>query len=322
VTERPEAGRGLLPRSLKLLGQLALTALLTWFILRAVGFNLRELRAFDLSDLEPGWGFLTLSVLVLLASYLYAASLWGLMVREIGIRGVGLLSALKVFFTANLGRYLPGKLWQIAGLAFLARGEGVSPGTATGAAILGQGFALAGATLLGAGVLLEGGAGGGLWGGWGAPILLVVLLAATSPVLLKRLLPLWFRLARQGEPGGFRPDSAFGVRWMGLYALSWLGQGVAFFLLARGLGFEITLLEGVPSYAAAYVVGYLALFAPAGVGVREGMIVALLGPSLGAGAAVLALAARLWATIVEVVPAMAFGSKYLRSGEKGGSEVV
>jgi hypothetical protein len=319
--EDARSGSGL-RRTGKIAFHLLLTGLVTWFILEAVDFSLAELRAFDLKALEVDWGLLVLSSVVLLVAYLFSAGLWGLMVREIGGYEVGFVPALRVFFTANLGRYLPGKLWQIAGLAYLARGEGVPAGTATGAAVLGQAFSLAGATLLGAGVLLGSGRGPGPGGGWVALVLLFVLIGATSPGILKRLLPLWFRLARQTAPGGFRPDHAFGVRWMGLYALGWALQGLGFWVLARSFGFGLTLLEGVPAYPAAYVAGYVALFAPAGVGIREGLLVVFLGPILGAGAAILALAARLWATVVELVPALFLASGYLKPSGKGGREGV
>ena len=116
--------------------------------------------------------------------------------KEIGGHEVGLIPSLRVFFTANLGRYLPGKLWQVAGLAYLARGEGIPAGTATGAAILGQAFSLAGATLVGSAVLLGIGRGSALGGGWIALVVMVLLLGATSPMILKVSVPFWFRLAR------------------------------------------------------------------------------------------------------------------------------
>jgi len=314
---RPSAG----VRGFKLLFQLALTGLVTWFILKSVDFSLEELGEFDLSGLPVDWIQLAGSCLVLLAAYLFSAGLWGLMVREMSGPEVGFVPSLRVFFTANLGRYLPGKLWQIAGLAYLARGQGVPAGTATGAAVLGQAFSLAGATLVGGGVLLGAGVGSALGGGWLALFLLAVLLAVTSPSLLKRLVPLWFRMARQEAPGGFRPDGGFGVRWLGLYALAWVLQGLAFWILVGSLGFDLTLLEGVPAYPAAYVAGYLALFAPAGAGIREGLLVVLLGPSLGVGAAVVAIVARLWATAVELIPAAVLAGGYLRSSERGGQKV-
>jgi uncharacterized membrane protein YbhN (UPF0104 family) len=108
---------------------------------------------------------------------------------------------------------------------------------------------------------------------------------------------------------------------MGLYALGWILQGLAFWTLVRGLGWDITLLEGVPAYAGAYVAGYVALFAPAGLGVRESMLVLFLGPMLGAGAAVAALVARLWTTFVELVPALVLAKGYLKGSSKEEKEV-
>jgi uncharacterized membrane protein YbhN (UPF0104 family) len=158
-----------------------------------------------------------------------------------------------------------------------------------------------------------------LGGEWTALALLVLLLLATVPGVLKSLLPFWFRVAKQAAPAGFKPDPAFGLRWMGLYAVGWFLQGLAFLVLAWGLGFRPTVLEGVPAFPAAYVAGYVALFAPAGVGVREGMLVVFLGPVLGSGAAVLALVARLWATAVELLPALILTSGYMTRRMKGGT---
>jgi uncharacterized membrane protein YbhN (UPF0104 family) len=63
-------------------------------------------------------------------------------------------------------------------------------------------------------------------------------------------------------------------------------------------------LEVGPAFAAAYVAGYIAVFAPAGAGIREGILVVLLQPIMAREAAVvLAVIARLWTTVLELVPA-------------------
>ncbi len=302
----------------KLLLQLVLTALVTWFILRAIGLDLQAFRTLDLSLWTLRWPLLALSCLMLLAAYAYSAALWGVMVREIGVYEVGLVASLRAFFTANLARYVPGKLWQVASLAYLARREGVPSGTATGAAVLGQAFALAGATLIGAGVLVGGELGPGFGGGWVAAVLLVLLVAATFPAVLRGVLALWFRLARAEVPGGFRPDQAFGVRWLGLYAVAWVLQGLAFWMLVRGFGLDLGVFHGVVAYSAGYALGYVAVFAPAGIGVREGFLIAFLGPILGSvDAAAAAVMARLWSTAMELLLALALAGGYLRSTGKG-----
>lgn len=294
-----------------------LTILVTWFIVKAVGLSLDDLRDLELSDLRPRWGLLLLSSGTLLLAYLYSASLWGLLVREIGGPVLGLGPSLRVFFTANLGRYLPGKVWQLAGLAYLARREGVSAGTAAGAALLGQGLSLAGACLVGLGVLLSGAEGQGVGRGITAAAGLLLLLVLTFPAILRPLLRRLLRRVKGPVPGPLWPDQAFGVRWLGLYTVAWILQGGAFWLLGLSLGMGIPPLLGLSVFPAAYLLGYLAVFAPAGAGVREGFLIVFLTPILGANGAVLALVARVWTTVVELVPALAFAGGYLK--RNGGS---
>ena len=43
-------------------------------------------------------------------------------------------SAARIWTVSNLGKYLPGKVWAIAGMALMARQAGVSPAAATGSA--------------------------------------------------------------------------------------------------------------------------------------------------------------------------------------------
>jgi glycosyltransferase 2 family protein len=317
-TREPTSPKARLLRVGKLLLQLLLTGVVTWFILKTVGLDLQGLRTLDLSLWNVRWVLVALSSLFLLGAYAYTAGLWGVMVREMGGYEVGLVVSLRVFFTANLARYVPGKLWQIAGLAYLARREGVPPGTATGAAVLGQAFALAGATLVGAGVLIGSELGVRFGGGWAAGALLVLLVAATFPAVFKGALALWFRVARAEVPGGFRPDQVFGVRWLGLYVVAWVLQGLAFWMLARGLGLDLAVFPGVAAYAAGYALGYVAVFAPAGIGVREGFLIAFLGPILGGPtAAALAVIARVWSTAMELLLASGLAAGYLRSARKG-----
>jgi uncharacterized membrane protein YbhN (UPF0104 family) len=306
--------------TLRVLLKLLVTGLVTWFIVRAVGLSFGDLQAFDLGSVTPNWGLLVLSCTVLLLGYLYSASLWGLMVRELGGPEVRTLATLRIFFTANLGRYLPGKVWQLAGLAYLARSEGVTTPTATSAALLGQLMSLAGATLIGLGVLLGRDLGGVVSGEWVAGALMALLVVLTFPVILRPLLTKLVRRAPGAETGPLWPDRAFGVRWLGLYGVSWILQGGAFWLLVLGLGLELNPLQGVAIFPAAYLLGYVAIFAPAGIGVREGFLIVFLNPILGAGGAGVAVVARLWTTVVELAPALLLAGGYLKKTKADESE--
>src|SRR5438093_10890795 len=82
----------------------------------------------------------------------------------------------------------------------------------------------------------------------------------------------------------------------------WLAYGLAFWLLARGLGLPPTLPLATATgvFALGYILGLLALFAPGGVGVRELVFIGLLTPALGSGGAVaLSVGSRVRLTLTE-----------------------
>lgn len=302
----------------------SLTILVTVFILRRIGFDLSSLRELDTLTVNISLVPLLGSVLVLGVGYGVSASLWGRMVRELGGPRLPPRTSVPLFLVANLGRYVPGKVLQIAGLTLLARRVGVSGPVAAGAAVLGQGVALLGATLVGLAAFFSPALDRDLrvWGWLGLAAVAVFLAGSGVPGVSRRIRSLWFRLAGAEPPV---PASegidglGFGLRWTVLYTLNWALYAVAFWLLFLGVvGWQPFLYVG-PAFAAAYVGGYLALFAPAGVGVREGLLAAFLAPVLEPeGALALALVARLWTTAVEVVPAGVFARSVLRPDASSG----
>lgn len=209
----------------------------------------------------------------------------------------------------NLGRYVPGKVWQIAALAALARKRGVPAGTATAAAILGQGTGLGAAMAIGFGAAWRLGEGEG-WR-WIVPALVLGGMAiGLMPPVFRAASRFWFRVAKADPPEDL--SSTNGAVWVVLSLASWSVYASSFWLFATGLGFDLGVVTAASAFAAAYVLGYLVVFAPAGLGVREGFLIALLSSSIGVGAATaLAAAARLWTTLVEVVPAAAFWTRHL-----------
>ena len=302
--------------------QVALTVLVTWLIVERMGPGLAELTD-SAVVVAPRWGVLTLSCVVLAAGYAASGWIWGRMVRDLGGPDLGIADAVRIYMVSNLGRYVPGKLWQIAGMALLARARGVSPPVATAAAVIGQAVALAGATLVGLLVVLSGST---VLQEWTVPMVAAagaVIALVTVPALFRPLVRLWLRLVPGDAPAEVPVGALEGLRWLSLYTLNWAGYALAFWLLVRGFFPTGALLLVGPAFAAAYVLGYLALFAPAGLGVREGFLVAFLSPTLGTGgAAFAAVASRVWTTVVEVVPAGAFwlAGMRARSGDAGAEE--
>jgi hypothetical protein len=220
-------------------------------------------------------------------------------------------TAARIWSVSNLGRYLPGKIWQIGAMGAMAREVGVSPIAASGSAILGTlvnvvaGFVVA---LLGGRGLLERSSNG-----HGTLAIAFVLVAAVAllaaPVLLPRMTPWIGRMV--GRPVTARlPTGAVVYALLGNLA-AWLLYGAAFQLFMVGLldGGAGGYADYLAAYTISYLVGYLALFAPAGIGVREGAMVTVLayaGLATRPEAALVALASRVWLTLLEVVPGFLF----------------
>jgi len=301
--------------------QLALTLVVTWVILDRVGVDLASLKVLDPTEWTPNLLLLSASCIVLLVGYFLSAAIWGRMVHDLGGPTLPVWTSIRLFMLANLGRYVPGKVWQIVGLAYLAKAEGVSGGVATGAAVLGQGIAILAASLLGVGTLFG---PNEIWRrfGWVAlvgalTVAAVIIALVTVPSFFQRLAGIWFRLTRTEPPDNLEGGGSPGLRWLALYLLNWGIYATAFWLLFLSFGEWKTFMQVGPAFAAAYVAGYLAVFAPAGAGIREGVLVVLLQPTMSNEAAlVLALVARLWTIAVELVPAAVFALMHARSSSR------
>jgi glycosyltransferase 2 family protein len=222
---------------------------------------------------------------------------WIAILRRLGVTVERWFVAL--FFQAQLGKYIPGSIWQYAGRAALARDRGV----AVRVVMVSVTVELC-AVVAAAGVVstLLGGIRGAIGG---SVIVLIGVVIANSSRLRSGIRKLATRaFALHGAAAQLL--RSFGVA-AALYVPVWLVLGLSFWLLARGL-FGAPLAElpyDTGAFAVAYVVGLAAVFAPSGLGVREGILVALLSGRLAtADAVVLAAASRLVLTLVDVAAAV------------------
>ena len=311
------AGARALKRALVFAAQAALTILVTVFVARRIGLEAGDFAELGPEWWSPRWMLLAISSVILLGANLFAGVIWGVMVRDMGA-SISPATAIRVFVVANFGRYVPGKLWQVAGLAVLAKREGVPAGVATGAAVLGHALSLGAATLVGGIAFTEITVGGGIEGWIVVAAVAALLGLLCTPPVLARLLPAWVR-ATGAEVAVDTIAWKHVARWILLLVAVWVIYGGAFALLAASFAVGGPPLAVGAAFVAAYVLGYIALFAPAGIGVREVALVALLGPVTGAAqAAGLAVAARLWATVVEVVTGVVFFSRGVRRPDPRG----
>ena len=291
--------------------KLILTVGVTWLILRGAGIRLAEVGTVDWRVVRLDVPYLVLSVVLLFVTFGLAAVLWSRNLVEFGERGVGVAEGAAILLIANLGRYVPGKILALAGVAVLARRRGMSGVRATGAAVTAQMVNLLGAAAVGGLVFVW-------WTGadkaWAVALglavvagLLAFLYFGGAGALLR------WGLRRSGHTGELPDTSGRSLlRLLPGYILNWLVHGAAFVCLSRGLGLDIGFGIGTTAFAAAYFLGYVFMIAPGGIGIRESGLMGLLTPILGFEASfVLSILQRVWITAAELLGA-ALGAFVLR----------
>ncbi|MCL7957146.1 MAG: flippase-like domain-containing protein [marine benthic group bacterium] len=296
----------------------ALSLVFALFLLVRQGGEVSGLRS-DLRDfgwtLRPGW--LIAALVIGTANLFLMGAIWVGLFRALGGR-IGTSEGVRVWMVTNLGRYIPGKLWQLSGLAFYMRDRrraGASALTAAGlfqVLVLGTGVAVA-AAVLGA-EFLAGGATVPI-----AVILLLLVVLLVRPSLTGRLTGALAK--RFGETPPAQPPGAGSAVLAALgLIVAWMVNGLGLWCVWRGAGggTEPGFLTMAGVFSASYVAGYLVLIAPGGLVVREGTMAGLLaavaGVPLSVGAAV-AVLARLWAVATELLAAGLAGTVRQERGE-------
>jgi len=282
-------------------------ALVVLFVVRYLARNWDEVRRAPLElTFRPGW--VVASLLLVLATYAILIESWRRMLAGWGPL-LGWWESARVWVISSMGKYIPGKIWAIAGMALLAQRRGVPPWAATASAILLQvvsiatGALIVGITGIAALEARHPGSSLALW------LLLAGSVAGLGLVLSPAVSGRLLRLVSPAGTERLTPSAAavgFGIL---ANATAWVTYGLALWMLARGVlpGADLGLVEAVGGFAASYIAGYLFLLAPGGLGVRESVFVIMLEPRIGlANALALAALSRLGMTAADVLAALPF----------------
>jgi glycosyltransferase 2 family protein len=271
----------------------------------AIGANWRQLRQLDWR-IDPG--FLALALALGLVRKLLGGIHWGAVMAA--VTGEPLRARLRdhvrVYVVAGVATYLPGTYWFIPGRVYMNRKAGFGA-LETGVALVLEQLMI---VLAGLGIaalylqrLLP------LLGPTrGAAALVPWLAVAGLVVIHPRVLAIAVRAACRvlGRPARtITVGYAAVLRVLILSITVWLASGASLYFAARSieLRWPIDWLTMCGVFAISWLVGFATPFAPAGLGVREGVMVALLaGLGVAAGPAlVLSVLSRLVIVFEDVV---------------------
>ncbi|MBU3915939.1 flippase-like domain-containing protein [bacterium] len=231
---------------------------------------------------------------------------------------------LVVYFISQLGRYVPGKIWMIVGKFEALRRKGFSVSWVTFSSFHEMMLMIVGAGLVSLASIpfldLQhiGLDQDSKYIFLCLPILFLPMIKPAVSYSLN-LIPK-FLSKKWTIPSFIYPYSNKQIIFVSIgYSLSWCLQGIGFFLLAVSIfpkiGFSTLFFF---SYAIAWIIGFLAVFSPSGIGVRESILIVLLSQQFNSSeAAILALSSRLAATIVEfsisfIIVVFSFSKEYFK----------
>ena len=278
--------------------KLAIFAVVLSFV---VGALVDRFRAVDWRNLRPDAACLGGAVALLAVSGVVSGTGYHMLLVSFG-HPIRWTTMLGVVWVSQLGKYVPGKVLSVAGGMWLLKKQNVP--VAVGMAI---------------NVMLMG-------------LYVVVGLMVAAPLvvfekltLLGPLTWLWSLLILAGgvvmlHPRVFVGAINFGLRRLGreplpsrlrlrdyggplaMICFQWLLIGMAFWLAARSVA-DVPLARApfvISATALAVTIGFVAVFAPAGLGVREGLLLLLLAPVLGdATTAIVIVSVRFFQVVVE-----------------------
>lgn len=250
------------------------------------------------------YGWMVAAILLATAAMLQIALVWFRVLRLLG-SSTSCGRVVAWYFVGELGKYLPGSVWALIGRSELAVREETPRGRAYGSVVLGL-FATFGCAGLYVVVLapIQFGLGvgwvviGGLAG--------AIAVAGLHPGIIRTLLAPLVRLGGQGASRLPRLPPWRGV--LELLTLSvpiWLGIGAATWCVGAAMGVLLPFTEVLFAVSLAWLVGFVVVVAPGGLGVREATFAwALWSASPGVAAAV-ALGARFVFVLADLVGAAA-----------------
>ena len=226
---------------------------------------------------------------------------WRAVMRAVGLRSTR-REAAAVFFISQAGKYVPGSVWPVVAQAELARDHGVDRVRAVVGSLGAMVVGVVTAGVIGAvgTTAFVPGAFEAYW--WVLPIAaaLAVLLV---PAGLRRIVAWALRVRGRGAaaPEIAGRDLAAAILWSaGMWLLLGLHAWILLRQIAPGPSSSWPLATGV--FALAWLVGFLVVLAPAGVGAREAAFIFLLGAVASTPQALgFALASRVLMTLADAV---------------------
>jgi uncharacterized membrane protein YbhN (UPF0104 family) len=280
----------------------------------------------ELQNLQLAWWPLIAATLIALLFRYWGAGIWLFLLERLGAQGLreNFRELSYVYAKAWLGRYLLGAGTWILGKIYFASQYGISKNKLAVSGLLEAVLQLLATLVVGLGLLLIDprldtlGSGPSIL----SAIAFAICLIALIPAVFRFGVGLIYRVVRRKTiPREDLPDWRAIVIGGLLYIVGTLITGISYFFIAQAVYADLQwsdLLYVIGASSVASAVSLLAVFAPGGIGVREGVQVLFFSALMPVEIAVIvSVLMRLWSLAVDVI--FFFLAAAIR-GRRGGRE--
>ena len=252
------------------------------------------------------WLFLLLALVCNLLFWLVASMAWQITIWRICEHKIKLLYSFAQIALVLVGKYIPGKVWGLAIRGKDLTRQGVSNYQAVICSQVEQLISIhAGITIGLAGWLLY--EKPVYWQIFITILLVIPLLGSIlNNFFVGKIVQLVSRFIRSVNFSEHEISFSTYIVLFVMYILEWLVIGGILYCLWMAVflpGFDlITTTQIISVNALAFVLGFLAVFAPGGIGVREGVLVALLTATMGLTQAIyISVLFRIWLIFTDAI---------------------
>uniref|UniRef100_A0A7V3ZWV9 Flippase-like domain-containing protein n=1 Tax=candidate division WOR-3 bacterium TaxID=2052148 RepID=A0A7V3ZWV9_UNCW3 len=236
----------------------------------------KNAKAFRETFLSLNFLFLAGGVIFLSLVIFCYPFVWRYILKGFGVEIQPSMAVISWIYS-NIGKYMPGKIWQFVGRVALTKD--VIPEITLTTVFLEVIISSSSAVMVFfARFFLKGGLPQ-LWAVY-ALILFAVLLLLQHPVVLRFFLRIFAKIRKKNyDLSKVRIPLKRNLLVFLWYFTLWIATGVSFWIMIQGSNIKISLFDSVTTYPISWILGYLALVAPAGFGVRESVLMTLLKTS-------------------------------------------
>lgn len=240
------------------------------------------------------FGGVVIAVLATLVGHAATAAVWMRVTDAFGMR-IPVPQSASIYFVSQLGKYIPGSVWSIGAQAHLASAFHAKPRVTAGAGLVTLGYFVGSGALISTAIAAAGFVDAPWPRGLSALVAAAAAVCLTPPVVKRAA-----RLAAGAAPAlTWRTTGAIAALCVALWSAWCLGVVAPF-------GDYQHFATVLGTFGICYAVGVLVILAPAGIGPREALLIAMLAPAMSVPhAAAVALVSRLVHAVTDVCAAVA-----------------